>query len=381
MGLSEEEQNEDNDSADEQEGNSGSDLGETITLENGIVLSELEPSTELLGGTTRQAPMPSDTPVFEIEGAPGTRYLRTGVGEVYENGYWLHLDESESAPSISYTSFDNLPRFIDNLDLDENGYFANPSEPAGNSSDREIDIEYLFAPAFWHPVPQYLKEANVDGDYFTGSSTFRSDSRAEEVSVIGGVSEPSDRSLRRATAAAAPEFLQLPPDFPERIRDLAIEIVEGIDTDYERAKAIEQYVRTNYEYRFADDAGGIGPGGRTDPIEDFLFVQRAGTCGNFSSAMVALARSVGLPARVVVGWAVSPDAESQTVKADQAHQWAEVAFEGIGWVEFEPTGGGAPDRVSGGLGEEEQNEDTPEELPVTVTCTFTQGIIKCSATP
>ena len=67
----------------------------------------------------------------------------------------------------------------------------------------------------------------------------------------------------------------------------------------------------------------------------------------FSSAFVVLARSVGIPARVVSGWAIKPTDEIQTVSTDQSHQWAEVAFEGLGWVTFEPTGaGGAPDRTA-----------------------------------
>ena len=62
----------------------------------------------------------------------------------------------------------------------------------------------------------------------------------------------------------------------------------------------------------------------------------------FSSAFAVMARSVGVPARVVSGWAISSAPEVQTVYSDQAHQWAEIALEGIGWVAFEPTGGGGP---------------------------------------
>ena len=67
----------------------------------------------------------------------------------------------------------------------------------------------------------------------------------------------------------------------------------------------------------------------------------------FSSAFVVLARSVGIPARVVSGWAIGETDDEQTVFSDQAHQWAEVALDGIGWVTFEPTpAGGAPSRTT-----------------------------------
>ena len=80
----------------------------------------------------------------------------------------------------------------------------------------------------------------------------------------------------------------------------------------------------------------------------FLFDSKTGTCGQFSSAFVVLARSVGIPARVVSGWTVSPVDGPQTVHADQAHQWAEVAFNELGWMTFEPTApGGAPFRTPG----------------------------------
>ena len=78
----------------------------------------------------------------------------------------------------------------------------------------------------------------------------------------------------------------------------------------------------------------------------FLFDKQEGTCGSFSSAFVLLARAVGLPARVVSGWAIAPTPYVQTVSADQAHQWAEVALNGIGWVDFDPTPGGAGSRAA-----------------------------------
>ena len=78
----------------------------------------------------------------------------------------------------------------------------------------------------------------------------------------------------------------------------------------------------------------------------FLFDEKKGTCGQFSSAFVVLARSVGIPARVVSGWYIGPVGVPQTVRSNQAHQWAEVALAGPGWTTFDPTAeDGAPFRA------------------------------------
>ena len=74
-----------------------------------------------------------------------------------------------------------------------------------------------------------------------------------------------------------------------------------------------------------------------------------------------MARSVGIPARVVSGWTVGATPDTQTVSLDQAHQWAEVAFEGLGWVTFEPTASGGPFDRALEDPETEQAEEAAEE--------------------
>jgi hypothetical protein len=81
------------------------------------------------------------------------------------------------------------------------------------------------------------------------------------------------------------------------------------------------------------------PPGR-DVVDHFLFTARQGYCDYYATSMVVLARAVGLPARMVIGYAsgeyYAPTAE-YIVRQEDAHSWAEVYFAGIGWVEFEPT--------------------------------------------
>lgn len=153
---------------------------------------------------------------------------------------------------------------------------------------------------------------------------------------------PSIEQLRAAPADEYPQyirnrFLALPDTLPQRVHRLAREITEGSITTYDKARAIETYLRTNYPYDLAISA----PPEDQDVADYFLFDLKRGYCDYYATAMVVLARSSGLPARFVSGYA-SGDydvANAQYVVRElHAHSWAEVYFPEIGWVEFEPTG-------------------------------------------
>ena len=131
-------------------------------------------------------------------------------------------------------------------------------------------------------------------------------------------------------------YLRLPRALPERVHRLADEITEGLENPYERAKAIESFLRSNYSY----DLDVPAPPVDQDVADYFLFDLKRGYCDYYATAMVVLARSSGLPARFVSGYASgSYDAANAqyVVRELNAHSWAEVYFPGIGWIEFEPT--------------------------------------------
>jgi len=149
-----------------------------------------------------------------------------------------------------------------------------------------------------------------------------------------------DRALRADAAvppARAPTLLALPPLGPE-VEALAREATAGAETDADRAAAIEAWLRRTGRYTDtppparADDA-------RT-PVERFLLGERAGHCEYFASAMVVLARHVGLPARLVNGFAGGRENEIggfvELTRSD-AHAWVEIHFEKAGWVRYDPT--------------------------------------------
>jgi len=131
-------------------------------------------------------------------------------------------------------------------------------------------------------------------------------------------------------------YTTLPEEFPERVRDLARAVTAGAESDYERARMLEEYLSQNYRYTLTP---GAHPPYR-DFVDNFLFDLQEGYCTYFASAFVTMARSLGMPARYVEGFMVSgfPDEQGfMSVLSSMGHAWGEVYFEGFGWVRFEPT--------------------------------------------
>ena len=133
-------------------------------------------------------------------------------------------------------------------------------------------------------------------------------------------------ALAAAEAVAlSSNLLQLPIELPARVTLMARRLTADKRNDFERLEAIRIHLRNNYTYDLDNLAAPAGK----DAVDYFLFEDPRGVCAAFSSAFVVLARAAGFPARVVGGWAISPTDDQQTVRAKQAHQWAEVPFEGL----------------------------------------------------
>src|SRR5216684_3908822 len=135
--------------------------------------------------------------------------------------------------------------------------------------------------------------------------------------------------------AIAEEYLQLPPELDARIPDLARQVTTSAKTSYDKARAIEGFLRSRFGYTL-NLAGKPGE----DPLANFLFVARAGHCEYFASAMTILLRTLEIPAREVNGFLpgeYNDLADDYIVRASDAHSWVEVYFPGSGWVTFDPT--------------------------------------------
>ncbi len=137
--------------------------------------------------------------------------------------------------------------------------------------------------------------------------------------------------------AAIARHLQLPGKVDPRIARQASEWITkaGALNQYDAARAIEGHLQDDFSYSLDMKAGGA------DPLADFLFNVRAGHCEYFSTAMVVMLRTQGIPARVVNGFQRGDYNEAAgvyTVTQREAHSWVEVYFpEANVWATFDPT--------------------------------------------
>lgn len=145
---------------------------------------------------------------------------------------------------------------------------------------------------------------------------------------------------------------------PARVYELAQSVTAAGKNDYERALLLEQHLRMNYVYTNLPDSSRL-TGSSTDFVDQFLFELQEGYCDYFSTAMVIMARTLGMPARWVKGYTAGVSEQEQmmnstmymqeqmepvnsgkfTVRNADAHSWVEIYFAGYGWVPFEPTPG------------------------------------------
>ncbi len=161
----------------------------------------------------------------------------------------------------------------------------------------------------------------------------------QQYAALTRVSTATADDLRSSSISDVPPVLisrytKLPDNLPKRVTELAAEIGADLPTAYDQAFAIEQFLR-QYEYSLDLDP----PPTDVDLVDYFLFDLQKGYCDYYASAMVVLARSLGLPARMATGFLAQPvdDNGLQTIRQIHAHSWAEIYFEPYGWIEFEPT--------------------------------------------
>jgi len=140
-------------------------------------------------------------------------------------------------------------------------------------------------------------------------------------------------TLDRISFIDDPQYLEMPDSISNRLKDLSHQITEGFDTPFEKARAIEVFLKVNYTYNL-----GFTPAPDNWEKNDwFLFESEEGICGNFASAFVILARASDIPSRLGAGYFVRAGEGEQTVYEDEAHAWAEVGFEDVGWLVFDAT--------------------------------------------
>ena len=146
---------------------------------------------------------------------------------------------------------------------------------------------------------------------------------------------PDALPRRTLTAGQRSLYTALPENIDLRVRLLSLSLFHGLTTRREKIGAVLRYFHRNYTYHY-----GIRIPEGVDAVTHFLLQRPPAHCEYFASAMVVLARSVGLPSRLVNGFAGSrknPMGDFVELVGSDAHAWVEIHYEEAGWVRYDPT--------------------------------------------
>ena len=194
--------------------------------------------------------------------------------------------------------------------------------------------------------------ATISRDTLTGALSSKGFKGRTSYSVSSDISVPTEQELRFDAPATSPpgiaEVYLKTPKLDARISELAHDITRNAATPYEKARAIENYLKTEFLYTL--DLKAAEP----DPLADFLFNTREGHCEYFATAMAIMLRTIGIPARIVNGFQMGEYNslnDLYTVRESDAHSWVEAYFPRTqAWIEFDPTpSAGINDYSQGGL--------------------------------
>ncbi len=309
-----------------------------------------------------------DVPIADVEAETG-RYWRVMVFHEYTGNGWVNTDPDtiligENEQDLAVPELDlrfNMTQTVtvlrdwatsdaliaaaqplqSGLPLRASVSFLTRPEPEAEEPESQDPSGTVFRAQPPTPAPTATTFPLAPGDpsaIYSQQTLYAGDS----YSVLSTLTEVDQESLRGAGTEypdwVVPRFLQLPDSLPERVRLLAEQWTEGLQTPYDKAKTIENWLR-QIPYNTQID----GPSLREDGVEYFLFEVREGYCQYYASAMVVMLRAVGVPARYVHGYrATTPTEGTYHLLESDGHAWPEVYFPGYGWIEFEPTGGEPP---------------------------------------
>ncbi|MEV0993813.1 transglutaminaseTgpA domain-containing protein [Nonomuraea sp. NPDC050202] len=280
------------------------------------------------------------------------------------------LDLPQRRVVLSYTSSDNKPRYLRIYALDtfdgqqfgmtqpkgapenrtENGPLPEPPglgpEVKINNVVTNVQISDEIARLQFLPLPYPAREIRVDGDWRADVDTLMVFSTREEAAGIDYdvmTSEPEPTAdLLDSFDGIRPEvderFLALPDGLPPEIRKLAEDETAGARTSYDAALKLQEFFTRpgNFQYDLRTQ------GHNSSALRNFLISDRVGYCEQFAASMAVLARMVGIPSRVAIGYTGGVQVGDRwEVGTNDSHSWPELYFEGVGWLPFEPTPSGA----------------------------------------
>jgi transglutaminase-like putative cysteine protease len=266
-----------------------------------------------------QAPNLGDRIVFYVD-APAAHFWRAVTYDFYTGAGWRTTEtdrvDKVTPPTVEREKMDATFDIV----VPHTNLLFGANEPA------KVNVPFQFQTGDDRAYSTSLRAINrnqAEGTYTTTSY----------VSVA--TKDELRKALTAYPATIKTKYLQLPSSIPARVRDLAIQITQGKVTAYEKAEAVETYLRNTYKYSTVVKSA---PAGR-DPVDYFLFDLKADFCEYFASSMAVMLREVGVPARVVEGFTSGEldPSNRYAVRELNAHAWVEAYFPSYGWIEFEPT--------------------------------------------
>ncbi len=223
-----------------------------------------------------------------------------------------------------------------------------PAPPGRSAPTQRVVVEVDLARRLdgpWLPTPTVPDDVDIKGPWIwdaEAETIFSTRTSVREVDrpyvVTASRVEPDAATLRRAQTvpSAIRDTYAVPPALSDYTRDLLDRTTADQPTAYDKVAALQALFR-GPGFSYSEDASAIGANA-ADPLENFLR-GRVGYCEQFASAMGAMVRALGIPARVAVGFTPGSQAEPgrYRVTTSEAHAWPEVWFTDVGWVRFEPT--------------------------------------------
>ncbi|MGW0191689.1 transglutaminase family protein, partial [Streptomyces sp. NPDC003362] len=224
-----------------------------------------------------------------------------------------------------------------------------PTPPGLGPDVRRAEVRTRISAAEWYaqdwlPMPYPASGVDVDGNWryepvgMTVVGDHGQNTRGAQYTVTSLDVQPTARQLADAPAPSAAlvrDFTEVPDSLPAVVSRTAREVTEGAANPYEQAVKLQEYFALNGGFQYDTE---VDAGSGSQAIAKFLR-DKQGFCIHFSFAMASMARTLGIPARVAVGFAPgTPQADgSVSVGLRDAHAWPELYFEGVGWTRFEPT--------------------------------------------
>ena len=275
----------------------------------------LNPFTALRGQLDESTP----AELFRVSGLPQPAYLRV-------------LTLRDYVPDAGWQA--GRP----DLGVPLTGQLPAPTTPGVPAS---VAIENRGFRDYWLPlygVPLAVSDVAGEWLYDRGSGTAYAASRRNEDGWTQQVllPTPSAAQLRAGTGGEVPRQYLDTAGVDLRVAEIAADVTAEASTGFDRAVAINDYFSgPDSPFRYSLETA---PGSGDDALVEFLTVGRAGYCEQFASAMAVMLRTVGVPARVAVGFTGGTDVGAyRSVSTADAHAWVEAWFPGVGWTTFDPT--------------------------------------------